>query len=92
MSITFPMWFIYLWATTIVLSLINSVRAFSKTKSALEGMADKVANIVAPKVSESVVEGVSEHLSVELSSKISDEYIITKRPVKKVKKDKVENA
>lgn len=92
MSITFPMWFIYLWATTIVLSLINSVRAFSRTKSTLEGMADKVANIVAPKVSEKVSEEVSKSLNVNLNSKISDEYIIAKKPVKKVKKDKVENA
>lgn len=92
MSITIPMWFIYLLAVAIVLGFINSIRMFFKTKNTLENMAERVAIILAPKVSESVTEGVSEHLSAELTTKISDEYIITKKPVKKVKKDKVENA
>lgn len=92
MTITFPMWFIYLWAVTIVLGLVNSVRAFLKTTKSLCEMPGKIAAIITPEISEKVAKEVAENLKVELDEKISEEYIVTKKPVRKAKKEKTEDA
>lgn len=88
MSITFPMWFIYLWATAIVLNLINLIINFPKAKKSLTEMPEKVAKLIAPEIAENL----GDTLSVKLNSRLSDEYIIVKKPVRKAKKEGAENA
>lgn len=92
MTITFPMWFIYLWAVAIVLGLVNSVRAFFKTTKSLSEMSGKIAAIITPEISEKVAKEIAENLKVELDNQISEEYIVTKKPVRKAKKEKTEDA
>lgn len=92
MSITFPMWFIYLWAVTIVLSFINAIINFSKTKKTLAEMPEKVAKLIAPKIVESLSDNLAGKVNVSLNNKLSNEYIVVKKPVRKVKKEEAENA
>lgn len=92
MSITFPMWFIYLWAVTIVLSFINAIINFSKTKKTLAEMPEKVAKLIAPKIVESLSDNLAGKVNVSLNNKLSNEYIVVKRPVRKAKKEEAENA
>lgn len=88
MSITFPMWFIYLWAVTIVLNFINAIINFFKVRKTLVEIPEKVAKLISPEIAESL----GDTLSVKLNSRLSDEYIIAKRPVRKAKKEEAENA
>lgn len=92
MSITFPMWFIYLWAVTIVLSFINAIINFSKTKKTLAEMPEKVAKLIAPKIAESLSDNLAGKVNVSLNNKLSNEYIVVKKPVRKAKKEEAENA
>lgn len=88
MSITFPMWFICLWAVAIVFNIINSIRY----KKAIDRMTNQLIELIAPKI----VEGLSENLACKvdtiLNNRLSDEYIVVKRPTRKVKKKGAEDA
>lgn len=86
------MWFIYLWAVTIVLSFINAIINFSKTKKTLAEMPEKVAKLIAPKIVESLSDNLAGKVNVSLNNKLSNEYIVVKKPVRKVKKEEAENA
>lgn len=86
------MWFIYLWAVTIVLSFINAIVNFSKTKKTLAEMPEKVAKLIAPKIVESLSDNLAGKVNVSLNNKLSNEYIVVKKPVRKVKKEEAENA
>lgn len=92
MSITFPMWFIYLWAAAIVISFINAVVNFRKTKKAFEKMPEKIAESLAPKVAERLSDTLSGRVNVSLNNKLNNDYIVVKKPVRKVKKEEAENA
>lgn len=88
MSITFPMWFIYFWAVTIVLNFVKAITSFSKVNKELKEMPGRIAKLISPEIAESL----GDTLSVKLNSRLSDEYIIAKRPVRKAKKEEAENA
>lgn len=92
MSITLPMWFIYLCAITIVLNFINAIINFSRTKKALEKMPDKIAKLMTPEVIKSLSENMAIKVNDSLSNRLSDEYIVVKKPIRKVKKEEAENA
>lgn len=92
MSITFPMWFIYLWAVVIVLKFINAIISFPKTKKTLAEMPEKVAKLIAPKIVESLSDNLAGKVNASLNDKLSNEYIVVKKPVRKVKKEEAENA
>lgn len=88
MSITFPMWFIYFWAVAIFIGFINAVVNTFRFGKKLNKLSEDIAKIMAPKIAESL----SDSLSVSLNNKLSNEYIVVKKPVRKVKKEETENA
>lgn len=88
MSITFPMWFICLWAVSIVLSIINGIRY----KKAIDRMTNQLIELIAPKIVEGLSENLAGKVNASLSNRLSDEYIVVKRPTRKVKKEEAEDA
>lgn len=78
MSITFPMWFIYLWAISIVLSFINAIISTVEMKSKLDILVNDAARLVTKGLTPVVEKAVT-----DLVSKEADKYAITQKKQKK---------
>lgn len=92
MTITFPMWFIYLWAAAIVLGFINTVKCLFTTVKGLKKLPENVSELITPTISENLENALIKNVKVELGEKLDDEYIVVKKPVRKAKKEAPENA
>lgn len=66
MSITFPMWFIYLWAAAIILKLINVVVSAIKMKSKLDKLVNDAAKLVCTALTPVVEKAVTDLVSKEV--------------------------
>lgn len=86
--VTFPTWFIYFFVCVLAFNAISGLVNIIRLAKRIEKMSHRLASIVAPMVSEEV----TKHLKVELEDRINDEYIVIKKPVRKAKKEKTEDA